>query len=113
MHHPLFQSNFFSKIIPKVDMNFSKNIIYNPSVNTKQVTPRVGSMDNKNVKLFENKRVRTAWDEEKEEWLFSIVDVVGVLTDQPTPRNASTYWAVMKNRLKDEGLMSCLQIVSN
>ena len=39
----------------------------------------------------------------KEEWLFSIVDVVSALTDQPTQRNASTYWAVMKNRLKKEG----------
>ena len=71
-------------------------------------------MDNKNIRSFENKRVRTAWDEEKEEWLFSIVDVVGILTDQPTPRNASTYWAVMKNRLKDEGanelLTNCKQL---
>jgi len=71
-------------------------------------------VDNKNIRSFENKRVRTAWDEEKEEWLFSIVDVVGILTDQPTPRNASTYWAVMKNRLKDEGanelLTNCKQL---
>jgi len=70
--------------------------------------------DNKNIKLFENKRVRTAWDEEKEEWLFSIVDVVSVLTDQLTSRNASTYWAVMKNRLKAEGanelLTNCKQL---
>ena len=71
-------------------------------------------MDDKNIKLFENKRIRTAWDEEKEDWYFSIVDVVAVLTDQPTPRNASTYWAVMKNRLKDEGanelLTNCKQL---
>jgi len=71
-------------------------------------------MDDKNIKLFENKRVRTAWNEEKEEWYFSIVDVVTILTDQPTPRNASTYWAVMKNRLKDEGanelLTNCKQL---
>jgi prophage antirepressor-like protein len=71
-------------------------------------------MDDKDIKLFENKRIRTAWDEEKEEWYFSIVDVVAVLTDQPTPRNASTYWAVMKNRLKDEGvnelLTNCKQL---
>jgi len=49
-------------------------------------------MDDNNVKLFESKRIRTAWDEEKQEWYFSVVDVVGVLTDQLTPRNASTYW---------------------
>ncbi|MDR0318674.1 MAG: hypothetical protein LBI09_01415 [Nitrososphaerota archaeon] len=71
-------------------------------------------MTDKNIKLFENKRVRTAWDEKREEWFFSIVDVVGILTDQPTPRNASTYWAVMKNRLKAEGanelLTNCKQL---
>ena len=55
-------------------------------------------MSDKNIQLFENKRIRTAWDEKNQEWYFSIVDVVSVLTDQPTQRNASTYWAVMKNR---------------
>ena len=71
-------------------------------------------MDGNNVKLFESKRIRTAWNEETQEWYFSIVDVVGILTDQTTPRNASTYWAVMKNRLKDEGaselLTNCKQL---
>ncbi|MCL2032201.1 MAG: Bro-N domain-containing protein [Methanomassiliicoccaceae archaeon] len=70
--------------------------------------------DDKKVWLFEKKRIRTVWDEEKEEWLFSIVDAVSVLTDQPTQRNASTYWAVMKNRLKNEGadelLTNCKQL---
>ena len=42
------------------------------------------------IQLFENKRIRTAWDAEKEEWYFSIVDVVAVLTDQPDARHAST-----------------------
>jgi hypothetical protein len=69
---------------------------------------------NNGIQLFEDRRIRTAWDEQAEEWLFSIVDVVGVLTDQPTPRNASTYWAVMKKRLKDEGaeqlLTNCKQL---
>ncbi len=55
------------------------------------------------IQLFEDKRIRTAWDEEKEEWYFSIVDVVGVLTDQPDARHASTYWAVLKKRLNEEG----------
>ena len=55
---------------------------------------------NDNIQLFENKRIRTAWDEEKEEWYFSIVDVVAVLTDSPNPQ---TYWRVLKKRLKDEG----------
>ena len=55
---------------------------------------------NDKIQLFEDKRIRTAWDEEKEEWFFSIVDVVGVLTDSPNPNN---YWKVLKKRLKDEG----------
>lgn len=71
-------------------------------------------MDNNSVQLYENQPIRTAWDEENEEWYFSIVDVVGVLTDQTTPRSASTYWAVLKNRLKKEGanqlLTNCKQL---
>ena len=55
---------------------------------------------NDKIQLFEDKRIRTAWDEEKEEWFFSIVDVVGVLTDSSNPNN---YWKVLKKRLKDEG----------
>ena len=58
---------------------------------------------NDKIQLFENKRIRTAWDEEKEEWYFSVVDVVAVLTDQPDARHASTYWAVLKKRLNNEG----------
>ncbi|MDR0758423.1 MAG: Bro-N domain-containing protein [Tannerella sp.] len=53
-----------------------------------------------NIKLFEEKKVRTVWDEEKEEWCFSIVDVVEVLTESPNPRK---YWSVLKTRLKKEG----------
>ena len=56
---------------------------------------------NDQIQLFENKRIRTAWDAEKEEWYFSIVDVVAVLTDQPDARHASTYWAVLKKRLNE------------
>ena len=48
-------------------------------------------------------KIRTHWDAENEEWYFSVVDVVGVLTEQTSPRNASTYWAVLKKRLKQEG----------
>ncbi len=66
------------------------------------------------IQLFEEKRIRTAWDEEKEEWYFSIVDVVAVLTDQPTQRGASNYWAKLKQRLKEEGaeqlLTNCQQL---
>lgn len=55
---------------------------------------------NDNIQLFDDKRIRTAWDEEKEEWYFSIVDVVGVLTDSVNP---AAYWRKLKQRLKAEG----------
>ena len=57
-------------------------------------------MDENKIQLFENQKIRTAWDEEREEWYFSIVDVVGVLTEQTTQRGASNYWAKLKERLK-------------
>lgn len=59
--------------------------------------------ENDKIQLFEEQRIRTAWDEEKEEWYFSVVDVVGVLTDQPDTRHAAKYWSVLKTRLKKEG----------
>ena len=69
---------------------------------------------NDKIQLFEDKRIRTAWDEEKEEWYFCIVDVVAVLTDQPDQRGASNYWAKLKQRLKEEGadqlLTNCQQL---
>lgn len=52
------------------------------------------------LKLFEDRKVRTVWDDEHEKWYFSIVDVVAVLTDSVDPRN---YWKVLKNRLIKEG----------
>ena len=71
-------------------------------------------MENSQLQLFENKEIRTAWDEEKEEWYFSVVDVVAVLTNQNTQRGASNYWAKLKQRLKTEGadqlLTNCQQL---
>jgi len=52
------------------------------------------------IKVFEDKKVRTLWNEENEKWYFSIVDVIAALTDSP---NLQVYWRVMKKRLKDEG----------
>jgi prophage antirepressor-like protein len=52
------------------------------------------------IKIFEDKKVRTLWDAEKEKWYLSIVDVIAVLTDSPNPQ---VYWRVLKKRLKDEG----------
>ena len=55
------------------------------------------------IKLFQSKQIRSVWVEEKEEWFFSVVDVVGALTDQPDRRRAGKYWTVLKTRLKAEG----------
>ena len=52
------------------------------------------------IKLFEERKVRTIWDDTHEKWYFSIVDVVAILTDSPNPQ---TYWRVLKKRLKEEG----------
>ena len=57
-------------------------------------------MKKEKLQNYQNKPIRTIWDEEREEWYFSIVDVIRVLTDSPNPQ---TYWRVMKKRLKDEG----------
>ena len=64
-------------------------------------------------KLFEDKKIRTVWDDEEEKWYFSIVDVVGALTDQPDVEHARNYWKVLKHRLKKEGnesVTSCNQL---
>ena len=61
-------------------------------------------MDNNKIEtisnLFEDKEIRSVWDSEKEEYFFSVVDVINALTDSPKPRK---YWSVLKNRLKKEG----------
>lgn len=54
---------------------------------------------NTQIKLFEERKVRTLWDTDKEEWYFSVIDVIAVLTDSTNPRK---YWSVLKNRLKSE-----------
>jgi len=55
------------------------------------------------IKLFEDKNIRTLWDETQEQWYFSVVDVIAVLTDSANPRH---YWNVLKGRLKEEGNQS-------
>ena len=58
-------------------------------------------MDNKSaIKLFETKRVRTVWNEDEEEWYFSVVDVIEILTESPRPRK---YWNALKTKLINEG----------
>ncbi len=71
-------------------------------------------MNNDAIQLFEDQPIRSAWDAEREEWYFSVVDVVGALTDQKDQRGASNYWAKLKQRLKAEGadelLTNCHQL---
>jgi DNA-damage-inducible protein D len=55
------------------------------------------------VKIFESKKVRSHYDEKKQEWLFSIVDIVGILTDQPSLERSRNYWKVLKSRMLKEG----------
>ena len=55
---------------------------------------------NKSIKLFQNKKIRTKWDDKEEKWYFSIVDIIAVLTESENPRK---YWSVFKTRLKQEG----------
>ena len=67
----------------------------------------------KNIQMFEGRQVRALWDEKNEKWLFSVVDIVAVLTDQPTQRGATLYWGKLKQRLKEEGselLTNCQQL---
>ena len=70
--------------------------------------------ENEKIELYEDQPIRTAWNETEEEWYFSIVDVVGVLTEQKDQRGASNYWATLKQRLKAEGadqlLTNCQQL---
>jgi len=66
-----------------------------------------------NIKLFEGKQVRAVWMEEEQKWYFSVVDVCGVLTNQPTQRGSTLYWGKLKQRLKEEGselLTKCQQL---
>lgn len=61
------------------------------------------------IQLYEDQPIRTAWVEDEEEWYFSIVDVVGALTEQPDYQKARKYWNKLKQRLYEEGS----QLVTN
>jgi len=68
-------------------------------------------MDNNKVQLFENKKVRSVWDEEQEKWWFSILDIITILTDQSDYKKVRSYWKWLKNKLKNEGNEN--ELVSN
>ena len=62
------------------------------------------------IKVFDNKKIRSSWDDEQEKWYFLVVDVVGVLSESP---NSNNYWKVLKNRLKkvsNESVTNCNQL---
>lgn len=61
------------------------------------------AQNNQMVQIFEDQKVRTAWNQEEQQWYFSIVDVVAVLTESIDYKHASNYWKVLKFRLKNEG----------
>ncbi len=91
---------FFSELIPPTGKllnygytKFSLTFVYNYSKQL-QMTQK------ESIRLFEERKVRAIWDDEQEEWYFSIVDVISILTDSPNPRK---YWSVLKTRLKREG----------
>ncbi len=60
-------------------------------------------MKSKKIAIFEGKKIRRCWDEKKEKWYFSIIDIVQILTDQADFKRAKSYWTTLKNRLKNEG----------
>ena len=66
------------------------------------------------IQLFDNAKIRVVWDDELEKYFFSVVDVVGALTEQDSARGATIYWAVVKKRLKAEGadelITNCKQL---
>jgi len=62
------------------------------------------------IQLFEDQKIRTAWDEDKEEWYFSVVDVIRVLTGSENPRR---YWSDLKRKLKAEGAVELYEKIQN
>ena len=63
----------------------------------------MNNIENDGIQLLEDQKIRVAWDEQQEEWYFSVVDIVAVLTEQSTYDGARNYWKVLKKRLSDEG----------
>lgn len=59
--------------------------------------------NNKQITIFEGRKVRRIWDKKEEKWYFSVVDIIAILTSQPEHKKAQSYWTTLKNRLKEEG----------
>ena len=59
--------------------------------------------NNKQITIFEGRKIRRLWDEKKEKWYFPVIDIIAILTEQSDYKKAKTYWTTLKNRLKNEG----------
>ena len=59
--------------------------------------------DQLDITIFENFKIRKVFDEKRETWFFSVIDIIAALTDQSDFKKAKTYWTTLKNRLKEEG----------
>ncbi|MBU2010447.1 hypothetical protein KKG37_03090 [Patescibacteria group bacterium] len=59
--------------------------------------------ENKQIIIFKGQKIRRIWDEKKEKWYFSVIDIISVLTEQANFKKAQSYWTTLKNRLKQEG----------
>lgn len=59
--------------------------------------------NNKQITIFEGQKIRRLWDDKKEKWYFSVIDIMAVLTEQPDFKKAQSYWTTLKSRLKQEG----------
>ena len=59
--------------------------------------------NNKQITIFEGKKIRRLWDEKQEKWYFSVIDIISVLTEQDNFKKAQSYWTTLKSRLKREG----------
>ncbi|MBU1783419.1 hypothetical protein KKA77_02420 [Patescibacteria group bacterium] len=59
--------------------------------------------NNKQISIFEGRKIRRFWDEKQEKWYFSVVDIIAILTNQPEHKKVQSYWTTLKNRLKEEG----------
>ena len=60
-------------------------------------------IDNKQITIFEGQKIRRVWDEKKEKWYFSVIDIISILTEQVDFKKAKSYWTTLKSRLKQEG----------
>ena len=64
---------------------------------------KIQKTNNKQITIFEGQKIRRVWDEKKEKWYFSVIDIISILTEQTSFKKSQSYWTTLKNRLKKEG----------